>query len=108
MDDQLERNVLEYFFICITTMNQSDNPIDEVKIIRETQNKLKIQLRNNLHRCTCARRSYDMCEVCQASDSELVTLRNFYNVIRNLKKYNWSEKELNEFIENTKKRLNFT
>ncbi|HHG8504997.1 TPA: hypothetical protein ACPYPV_000548 [Legionella pneumophila] len=100
-----EHNILCGFFESISTMSQCDSTISDSKIIKDTKNQLKIALRDVLERCSCARRSYDICEVCQGSDRELVDLRNFFRTISNAKKYNMTNVEIQTFIENTKNNL---
>lgn len=100
-----EQNILRGFFESISAMSQCDSTISDSKIIKDTKNQLKIALRDVLERCSCARRSYDICEVCQGSDRELIDLRNFFRVISNAKKHNMTNVEIQTFIENTKKYL---
>jgi len=45
------------------------------------------------------------CEVCQASDRELVSLRSFYNVIRAAKKSDMTSAEIQGFLDNIQKEL---
>lgn len=100
-----EQNILRGFFESISAMSQYDSTISDSKIVKDTKNQLKVALRDVLERCSCARRSYDICEVCQGSDRELVDLRNFFRMISNAKKYNMTNAEVQAFIENTKKNL---
>lgn len=102
-NNELERGILRIFFEEVSAISSPDNSISESKMVRQTQNKLKTALRNASERCSCAKRSYDMCEVCQGSDGELVYLRNFFRMIRNAKKHNMTATELQEFIANTHK-----
>lgn len=101
--DKMERNILRFLFDSVSTANPIDNSISDSKIIRDTQNKLKTALRGAKHRCTCAKRTWGgPCETCQASDKELVYLRNFYRVIKKAKKNNMTPDEIKEFIVNTR------
>jgi DNA-directed RNA polymerase alpha subunit len=100
-----EQNILRTFFETISAENQHDNTISDSKIIRDTQKKLKISLRNSEHKCTCNKCRYTICEVCQGSERELVELRNFFRMIQKAKQNNLSTTDIQEFIENTKKHL---
>lgn len=102
----LELAVLKNFFDKVIAVNLIDNSISDSKIVRDVKNQLKVALLKAEHRCSCAKRSYDMCEVCQASPSGLYYLRNFYRMIRNAKKHNLTAQQLQEFVENTKGWLN--
>lgn len=98
-----ERNILQNFFDSIIDTNTHDNSVSDLKIVKDTNNKLKIALRDAEHRCTCARLTWGgICEVCQASDKELAYLRNFFQQIRDAKKNGMTTTEIQEFIENTK------
>ena len=101
----VELNILESFFESIKVIENLDSEISDSKYLRTAQSKLKNALRNVSQRCSCAKRSYGPCEVCQGSDNRLVVLRNFYRVIRNAKKRNMSAIEIKDFVENTQKRL---
>jgi len=101
-----ERGILLDFFRVICAMPSHDNTLSDARIVKTTQNKLKDALRGVDFRCTCARVTWGgICETCQASDDELVNLRNFFRGIRNAKKHNMSPTEVQDFIENNKKRL---
>lgn len=90
----------------VSSAQQLDNTISDSKAVRDTKNKLKVALRNATQRCTCAKRTWGgPCEVCQASDRELVDLRNFFRVIRKAKKHNMTPSEIQEFIKNTQNRI---
>ena len=101
----LELNVLSNFFNKISAVEPIDNSISDSKIIRDTKNQLKVALLKAEQRCSCAKRSYGPCEVCQATSGSLPSLRNFYRVIRNAKKHNMTAAEIQEFIKNTKERM---
>ncbi len=106
MNKELERDALLHFFETICAVKELDNSISDFKIIKNTQNKLRTALRNSPCRCTCAKMTWGgICEVCQGSDSEMVSLRNFFQVIRNAKKYNMTTKEMQDFITNTKQNI---
>lgn len=100
-----ELKILRIFYKTISDGDQYGNPISESKFIKDTEKHLKVSLRISKYRCTCNRRRYDICEVCQASGSELITLRNFFRVISKAKLNNMTDIEIQEFIENTKKQL---
>jgi len=100
-----EQNILREFFESISAIGQYDNTISDSKIIKDTKNQLKIALRDVLEKCSCARRTYGICEVCQGSDRELVDLRNFFRMVSNAKKYNMTNAKIQAFIENTKNNL---
>jgi len=100
-----EQNILRGFFESISAISQCDSTISNSKIIKDTKNQLKVALRDVLERCSCARRSYDIYEVCQGSTRELVDLRNFFRTISNAKKYNMTSVEIQTFVENTKNNL---
>ena len=104
MKNELERQILRVFFKRVSTVEDINSEISESKIVRTAQSQLKKALRN-MQRCTCNKCKYTICEVCQASDKEMVFLRNFYNNIRNAKKNNMSSIEIQEFINNTNKSL---
>lgn len=105
----LERNILKNLFHTVVSLSQVDNTISDSKIIRDTKNQLRNALRGVIQRCTCAKRTWGgPCEVCQASDREIVELRNFFRVIRNAKKHSMSEELIQEFISNTKERINLS
>lgn len=99
----LEKNILRNFFKKVILIEPLDNTVSNSKIVREVKNQLKVALHNSTHRCTCAKRTWGgPCEVCQASDNELVILRNAWRVIRNAKKHNMIPADLKEFLENAK------
>lgn len=100
-----EQNILRSLFESISAMSEYDNTISNSKIIKDTKNQLKIALRGVLARCSCAKHTYGICEVCQGSDRELVFLRNFFRMISNTKKYNMTNAEIQAFIDNTKNNL---
>ena len=101
----LELAVLRNFFDRVAAVDPIDNSISDSKIIRDAKNQLKAALVNADHRCSCAKRSYGPCEICQATSGDLVPLRNFYRVIRNAKKHGMASADLQEFIRNTGSRL---
>lgn len=107
--DKVEQNILRLLFDSIhsyTKSNSIDNSISDTKIIRDTQSKLRNALRGAAQRCTCAKRTWGgICEVCQATNGELVVLRNFYRVIKKAKKHNMTPDKLQEFVENTSDRV---
>jgi len=105
MNNALERDILRGFYESVTAVKSLDNTISDFKIVRDTQNKLKDTLRSAVAKCTCSKRSYGICEVCEASDRELVFLRNFFRVIRNAKKRDMTAIEIREFVENISKDL---
>jgi hypothetical protein len=106
MNNELERNILRLFFKSVSAVKSLDNTISDSKIIRDTQKKLKIALRDVALKCTCSRRTWGgPCEVCQCSDREMVSLRNFFGVMRKAKKHNHTALQMQDFIENTKKDL---
>ena len=106
MNDELERNILRFFYESVSAVKLLDNTISDSKIIRDTQNKLKTALRNAPQKCSCSKRTWGgICEVCQGSDRELVSLRNFFGVIRSAKKHNMTALEIQEFVGNTSKDL---
>jgi hypothetical protein len=105
MKNNNEHSILQFFFEAVRAIPQLDNSVSDSKLIRVTQNQLRIALRYAEQRCSCAKRSYGPCEVCQASDSILVNLRNFFRVIRNAKKHDMTPIEMKEFMENTIERL---
>lgn len=85
---------------------QAPNSVSDLKLINQTQNKLKIIFRGSELRCTCAKRTWGgPCELCQGSDNEIYSLRNFFRQIRNAKKHNMTPTEVQEFIKNTKKHV---
>jgi hypothetical protein len=96
-----EQNILQFFFEAVKAISQLDSSVSDSKLISVTQHQLRTALRYSEQRCTCAKRSYGPCEVCQESDSTLVTLRNFFRVIRNAKKHGMVPIEMKEFVENT-------
>lgn len=101
-----ERAVLRDLFESVIAINDLDNTISDSKFVKEAQRQLKIALRDVEHRCTCARRTWGgPCEVCQSSDEELYSLRNFYQMIRRAKQNGMEKVLLQEFVENTKKRV---
>ncbi|MCE7887740.1 MAG: hypothetical protein DYH13_09620 [Alphaproteobacteria bacterium PRO2] len=101
-----ERNILRTFFDAIISMNPQDNTVSDSKAVRDAKNKLKTALRGSKYRCTCAKRTWGgPCELCQSSDNEVYSLRNFFRVIRDAKKHNLTGNEIQEFIENTKKHV---
>lgn len=63
----LELAVLKNFYDKVCAENPQDNSISDSKIVRDTKNQLKVALLKADHRCSCAKRSYDMCEVCMGS-----------------------------------------
>ncbi|MBP7722347.1 MAG: hypothetical protein KA155_07395 [Alphaproteobacteria bacterium] len=101
-----EREVLRDFFDTIHSLSSLDNSVSDLKLINQTQNKLKIIFRGSELRCTCAKRTWGgPCELCQGSDNEIYSLRNFFRQIRNAKKHNMTPTEVQEFIKNTKKHV---
>ena len=101
-----ERDILRIFFDTITDMEPQDNTISDSKIVKTTQNNLKIALRGSANRCTCARVTWGgCCEWCQECGDEFIYLRNFFRQIRNAKKYNMTTTEVQEFIKNNKERM---
>lgn len=98
----LELAVLKSVFEKILTVVPLDISVSDSEFVRDAKNQLKVALLKAEHRCTCARRSYDMCEVCQGSPRELYYLRNFYRMLCNAKKNGLTNQQLHEFIENTK------
>jgi hypothetical protein len=106
MADHEERETLMDFFETVSAMSNLDCAVSDFKIIKDTQRNLKKALRDSEYRCTCAKRTWGgPCEVCQASDRELVELRNFFRVMRKAKQHDMTKVELQEFVENTKKHL---
>lgn len=105
MDNELERNVLRSFFDTVSAMEPLDNSISESKLVRDTKNKLKVALRGATQRCSCAKRRYGICEVCQASGEHMHTLRTFYRMMQKAKKFNWSNQEMADYVKNYKERL---
>lgn len=109
MDKQvetLERNILRALFESVSTTEPLDNSISDNKIVRQTKEKLKVALRGSPDRCTCAKRTWGgPCEVCQASDNEIVYLRYFYRVIQKAKKHDMNEKTLKDLVGHSKKSL---
>lgn len=97
-----ELSVLRKFFDTVFSTQPHDNSISESKLMRDTRNQLKLSLKGATERCSCAKRYYGPCEVCQASSNEIVKLRNFYRVIRNAKKHSMTEADIQKFIENHK------
>lgn len=100
-----EQNILRNFFESISAMSQCDNTISDSRLIQDTKKQLKIAVHNMSEKCSCARRIYGICEVCQGSTRELVDLRNFFRMISNAKKNNMTNIAMQEFIENTKNNL---
>lgn len=99
-----ERNILRVFFDTIVSIEPTDNTVSNLKIVRDTKNKLKVALRGSEYRCTCAKRTWGgPCELCQSSDNEMVYLRNFFRQIRDAKKHEMTGDEVQEFVANTKK-----
>lgn len=105
ISDPLELNVLKNFYDKICAENPQDNSISDSKFVRDTRKQLTVALMKADHKCSCAMRSYDMCEICMGSSRELYYLRNFYRMIRNAKKNNLEPNVLQEFIVNTGKWL---
>ncbi len=106
MNNEVERNILRGCFEGVIAVEPLDSAISDSKIIRATQSQLRTALRNAPHKCTCSKRTWGgPCEVCQASDREMIFLRNFFRVMRDAKKHNMTALEIQEFIENTKKDL---
>lgn len=101
-----ERRILREFFDTIIGIEPKDNSVSDLKIITATQNKLKVALRGSEHRCTCAKMTWGgICETCQASDEELVYLRNFFIQMRTAKKNDVSPDMLQELIKTHKDKL---
>ena len=101
-----EREILRFFFETISDIEPQDGTVSDLKIVKITQNRLKVALRGSEHRCTCAKMTWGgICETCQGSDGELVSLRNFYIQMRNAKKCNLTAEEIKCFIENTRREL---
>ena len=109
MDDmeamKSELNILRFFFNGVIESGPHDNTISDAKLVRHTKTKLRVALRNVKHKCSCARRFYGMCEVCEASRGDIVLLRIFFREICNAKKHKMTVTEIQEFIENSKERL---
>lgn len=105
ISNPLELAVLKNFFDKVIAVNPIDNSISDSKITRDAKNQLKAALLKADLRCSCAKRYYGPCAVCQATSGDLVPLRNFYRVIRSARKHNMAPAELQEFIGNTKERL---
>jgi hypothetical protein len=55
--DNLERNILRFFFDTVSSIDPIDNTISDSKIVRDTQAKLRNALRGTEQRCTCAKRT---------------------------------------------------
>jgi len=105
MNNDSERNVLREFFESVSAVKPLDSTICDSKTVRDTNNKLKTALRGMASKCTCSKRSYSICEVCQGSDRDLVFLRTFFRQIRNAKKHNMTATEIHDFVENTVREL---
>ena len=103
--NEKEQNVLRIMFDEVCAMPTLNNSVSDSKIVRQTTSRLKVALRGSKDRCTCIRRSYDMCESCMAAQGDLHLLRVFYNTIRRAKKFNMAESELRDYVENFKQRL---
>lgn len=98
----LERSVLRNFFEKICVENPLDSSISDSKVVRDAKNQLRVALRNATERCSCAKRSYDICEVCMGSDRELILLRNFFRMVRDAKKNSLEPALLQDFIKNNR------
>lgn len=106
MSHELERDALQDFFETVSAITPLDNNISDSKIIKDTQKRLRTALRNVTERCSCAKVTWGgICEVCQGSTRELVSLRNFFYVIRNAKKHDMPPELMKDFIESTRKDL---
>lgn len=104
--DKSEREILRLFFDVISETGPQDNTVSDSKILKATQNKMKIALRGAEYRCTCAKMTWGcICETCQGSDEELVSLRNFYIQMRRAKKFNLTTEVIQQFIKNTREHL---
>ena len=101
-----ERAVLRDFYEAVTAVKDLDSTISESKITKQARKGLKDALRGSEYRCTCAKRTWGgPCEVCQASDNELYTLRNFFRMISKAEAHGMTATEIQGFVENTKKSL---
>lgn len=101
-----ERRILREFFDTVMTIDPKDNSVSDLKIIKATQDKLKIALRGSEIRCTCAKTTWGgICETCQGSDEELWMLRNFFIQMRTVKKNNVTPNELRELMKTYKDKL---
>lgn len=103
--DTNELNILRIFFEKACSENKMHNWIDGSKLVKDTQRQLREILRGTKHKCTCHRCLYTICETCQESGSDLVTLRNFFREIRNANKNSLTDVQIQEFIRNTKDQL---
>jgi hypothetical protein len=103
--NEAELNVLKGFFHAICDLQPQDSSISKSKLVKDVQRKLKAALRNSEEKCSCAKHRYGPCETCQASSGEIVSLRNFFRVIKNAKKHNLTGIEIQEFIENNKRSI---
>ncbi len=104
--NEMERKLLRNFFDQVCAIPKVDSTIADSKLVRQTQSKLKAALRGSIDRCYCIKRSWGgPCESCQASDAELVMLRELYRVIRFPKRHSITPIDFIERIEECKKRL---
>ena len=102
-----ERAILRELFESVTAIKDLDNTISDSKFVKAAVRDLKTALRGVKDRCTCAKRTWGgPCELCQASDEELYSLRNFYRTVRKAKDYDMNKTQLQEIVENIKKRVN--
>ena len=102
-----ERAILRELFESVTAIKDLDNTISDSKFVKTAVRDLKKALRGVKDRCTCTKRTWGgPCELCQASDEELYSLRGFYRTIRKAKDYGMGKAQLQEIVENIKKRVN--
>lgn len=93
-----ELRILRNFYETVSSGEQDSKTIsDTTKELREVLRDIDPDLK-----CTCVKTKYGPCEVCQMSGNELYTLRNFFRNIRDAKKNNMTEAQIQEFIKNTK------
>ncbi len=102
-----ESNVLRLMFDEVCAMPELTSEISDSKIMRQTASRLKVALRGVKSRCTCIKRSYDMCESCmEIQGCDLIDLRAFYNTVRRAKKFNMPSNDLQDYVASFKQRLN--
>lgn len=101
-----ERRILREFFDTVSALGLNDGSVSDLKIIKATQEKLKVALRGSEFRCTCPKMTWGMiCETCQGSDNELVHLRIYFHQMKNAKRFNMTGEDIQIITENTRKAI---